>query len=188
MNLTLWVISKAHFDHDGVGYSKLMEHFPYEIGPDVFYDTLTNLRKPWGRDPTTGDPLLVTTVDRYTSTITTPGIMAQTARITPGVDTVPAVCVTEAKVYDFDVAQAIHTHLQHLVLALEVVDPEDDPPIAGWGKDDTFTAQLWTQVRDGLVALGVEAEVVDGWRDDNPTASRREFYNALKTFINQQGA
>ena len=188
MNLKCWVISKAFFDGSGgVGKSKLMEDFPHEIGPDVLYDTVTGIRRPVGRHPVTGDPLLVTGYDRYTSTVTTPGVMSQGDLITPAQDTVPAVAVTAAIVYDFATVQAIHAHNQHLVLALETVDGSE-PPISGWGKDDGFTTTLWNQIRNGLVALGMEDTVIDGWRTNNPDATRRELYNALKNFITTQEA
>ena len=186
MNLRLWVISRAWYDDEGVGYSKLMEHFPHVIGPDVLYDTLTDLRKPWGRHPVTGDPLIVMGCDRYTSTVVTPGVMSHSARLTPHDGTVPAVTVTECVVYDYPTAQAIHAHAQHLILALEVVNSDDDPPIAGWGKDDTFAPALWTQIRNGLVTLGMDSQTIDNWRTVNPDATRREFYFALSNFIQRQ--
>jgi hypothetical protein len=186
MNLKTWIISKAFFDGSGgVGKSKLMEDFPHVIGPLAFYDTIPNLAKPWGRHPDTGDVLLVTEVDRYTSTVTTPGVMSQSDLITPAQNTVPAVCVTAAIVYDFATAQAIHAAATHLVLALETVDGSE-PPISGWGPDDGFTTTLWNQIRSGLIALGMEDTVIDGWRTNNPDATRRDFYNALKNFITTQ--
>ena len=186
MNLHAWIISKAWYDDLGVGYSKLIEQFPHVPGPLAPYDTLTDLRKPWGRHPVTGDPLLVIEVDRWTSEIVTPGVMSQSALITPGVDTVPAVTVTGAIVYDFATTTSIHQHAQHLVLALETVDGSE-PPIEGWGKDDGFTASQWLQYRNPLVTLGIEAAVIDNWRTNNPDATRRAFYFAFRNFINNQG-
>ena len=117
MNLKCWIISRAFYDGTGeVGKSKLMEHFPHVLGPLAPYDTLSNLLKPWGRHPVTNDVLLVTEVDRFTSTIVTPGIMSQSDRLTPDQDTIPAICVTEAVAYDIDVATDIHLHAQHLSL------------------------------------------------------------------------
>lgn len=186
MNLRSWVISKAFYDGTGgVGKSKLMETFPHELGPDVFYDHLPNLRKPYGRHPDTGDVLLVTEVDRYTSTIVTPGVMSHSDRITPAQDTVPPVCVTEAIVYDIDVATAIHQHNQHLVLAFETVDGSE-PPLEGWGKDDPFTEARWAQLRNGLVALGADPDVLDTWRGNHPDGTPAEFYNALDNYIKKQ--
>jgi hypothetical protein len=188
MNLKTWIISRAHYDGSGgVGRSKLQEHFPHIPGPDQPYDTLTNLRKPWGRHPVTGDPLLVMEVDRFTSLVETPGVMGMSDRITPEEGSVPAVCVTAARVYDFDVAQAIHAHNQHLVLALETVDGSE-PPIEGWGKDDGFPPAQWTKIRNGLVAMGADPEVIDGWRTANPDGTRREFYFALERYIDRQEA
>jgi hypothetical protein len=187
MNLKTWVISKAWYDEPdpGVGKSKLQEHFPHIPGPDQPYDTLTNLRKPWGRHPVTGDPLLVMEVDRFTSLVETPGVMAMADRITPEEGSVPAVCVTAARVYDFDVATAIHAHNQHLVLALETYDGED-PPIEGWGKDDEFPPAQWTKIRDGLVAMGMDADLIDAERAAHPDATRRQFYHWLDREINGQ--
>lgn len=185
-NLKSWIISKAFYDGTGdVGKSKLMEHFPHVLGPLAPYDTLTGLAKPWGRHPTTGDVLIVTEVDRFTSTVTTPGIMSQSDRLTPDQDTIPAVCVTEAIVYDIDVATAVHQHNQHLVLAFETTDGSE-PPLEGWGKDDEFTAGRWTQIRNGLVALGMDAQTIDDWRTNNPNATPRDFYGALSNFIQGQ--
>ena len=185
-NLKSWIISKAWYDGTGeVGKSKLMEHFPHVLGPLAPYDTLTNLAKPWGRHPDTGDVLLVTEVDRYTSTIVAPGVMSQSDRLTPLQDTIPAVCVTEAIVYDIDVATAIHQHNQHLVLAFETVDGSE-PPLEGWGKDDPFTENRWDQLRNGLVTLGADPAVLDTWRGNNPDGTPREFYNALDSYIQRQ--
>jgi len=184
--LKSWVLSRAYYDGTGgVGKSKLQEHFPHEPGPDQFYDHVTGVRHPMGRHPDTGDPLWVKEYDRYTQQIITPGVMSLSDRITPEQDSVPSVCVTEAIVYNFDVAQAIHAHAQHLVLAFETIDGSE-PPIEGWGKEDGFTASQWTKYRNALVALGMPAETIDTWRDNHPNATRRDFYMALRGFINQQ--
>ena len=186
MNLKTWVISKAYYDGTGgVGKSKLMEQFPHALGPLAFYDNLTNLAKPWGRDPATGDPLIVTEVDRFTSTVVTPGVMSSSDRLTPADGSVPTACVTSNRVYDSDVATAIHAHVEHLVLAFETYDGED-PPIEGWGPDDGFTSPQWTTMRDFLVSLDAPADDLDQWRTNHPNATRREFYDALDGFIERQ--
>lgn len=185
-NLKSWVISKAYYDGTGgVGLSKLIEDFPHVLGATTFYDTVTGVMRPVGRHPVTGDPLWVTGYDRYVQEVITPGVMGMSDRITPAQGTVPAVAVTESRLYDIDVATAIHQHNQHLVLAFETIDGSD-PPITGWAPDDGFTAQQWNQYRNALVTLGMPAATIDNWRASNPDATRREFYHALKSFINQQ--
>ena len=186
MNLKTWTISRAFFDGTGgVGKSRLMEDFPMVWGATVLYDTVTNIMRPTGRHPVTGDPLYVTGYDRYEQEVVTPGVMGMSDRITPLEGTVPAVCITASTVYDFDVATAIHQHAQHLVLAFETVDGSE-PPIEGWGKDDGFTASQWTVYRNALVTMGADPEVIDGWRTNNPEGTRKEFYFALERYIDRQ--
>jgi hypothetical protein len=152
-------------------------------GNQVFYDIISNY--PMGRHPDTGSPLWIENATRYTKEIITPGVMGMSDRITPEEGSVPAVCVTACKVYDFDVAVAIHSHNQHLVLALETIDGSD-PPIAGWGKDDGFQPAQWTKIRDGLVAMGMDADLIDAERAAHPDATRRQFYHWLDREINGQ--
>lgn len=180
------VISKAEYDSEGVGYSTVAEDFPMEIGPLAPYDTLSGLMKPWGRHPDTGEPLYVTEVDRYTGTITQEGVNSTSAFATPTVDTVPAACIVVCQVTAASVISAIDAANKHFVLGIDNPDLSGDPlppALEPYDWDVAFPPARWTQLRNSLVALGLDAEIIDDWHDANPDATPREFGEAFKRFI-----
>jgi hypothetical protein len=183
----LGVISKAEYDSEGVGYSTVQEDFPFEIGPLAFYDTLSNLAKPWGRHPTTGEPLLVTEVDRYTSTITQHGVNSSSAFATPTKDSVPAACIVVAQVTNQATILDIDNAAKHFVLGVD--GPQDlhgeDLPagLLPYQFDEPFPSARWDELRAGLIALGLSASAIDNWRSNNPDATPRDFGEAFKDFI-----
>ena len=180
------VISLASYDSEGVGYSTVMEDFPMVIGPLAFYDTLSGLAKPWGRDPVTDEPLIVTEVDRYTSTITQHGVNSTSAFATPTLDTIPPATIVIVQVTAESVLFAIENHVKHIVLGIDNPDLLGDelpPNLLPFDWDVTFPPNRWTVVRDGLVSIGMEAELIDDWHDANPDATPREFAEAFKNFL-----
>lgn len=102
---------------------------------------------------------------------------------------VPAVVIART-VCQGATALAIHENNRSKILAArEVVgDEEIDFVYLGdnWGPDAPFTAPRWTEIRDGLVALGVDDSTVDTWRTNNPTATPRDFYLKLKQWYGKQ--
>ena len=180
------VISLAEYTSEGVGYSTVQEEFPMIVGPLAFYDHLSGLAKPWGRHPDTGDPLIVTEVDRYTSTITQDGVNSSSAYATPTVDTVPAACIVIVQVTDASVLAAIDGAAKHFVLGIENPDLNGDPLSAAlevYDWDVTFPPARWTELRDALVGLGMDAATIDGWHTANPEATPRDFGEAFRAFI-----
>ena len=180
-----WVISKAEYDSDGVSFSTVAEDFPFELGPDALYDTLTNLRKPWGRDPATGLPLLVTEVTRYTATITQHGVSSSSADVTPVRDQVPAACIAKVQVTNAGSLASIDAAAKHFVLGVRVIDSEDTlpPGLEPYAHDAEMPSARWTELRAGMISLGIPAAKIDGWRERNPEATPIDVRNTFKALI-----
>ena len=176
-NLRLWVISKAEYDSEGVGYSTLMTDFPVVFGDPIQVGTIARQPIRWD-----GEQAWLIDAPVYSMSVTQEGILQHATLLTPLKDSDPPICVTEAIVPSAAVAQAIHTSAKHRVLALQTVDGSE-PPIEGWGPNDPFSEARWTSIRNGIVALGLPAGPVDAWRVDHPEATPKEFYSALETYI-----
>jgi hypothetical protein len=102
---------------------------------------------------------------------------------------VPPVAISRT-INDDVTGVAIHQAARSLILAAQedIGDEWVDYTRSGnnWGPDQPFFATHWTQIRDGLVQLGMDADDIDGWRSNHPNATRREFYGALLNFIKRQ--
>ena len=182
------VISKAEYDSEGVGYSTVQEDFPVILGPLAVYDQVDILMKPWGEDPATGLPLFVNEsgVDRWTGTITQDGINSSSAYATPTKDTIPAACITIVQVTAASVLLAIDNAAKHFVLGVDDPDLNGDPLPAGlmpYEFDAPIQANRWTELRDAMVVLGVDADLIDKWKSNHPDATPRDFAEVFKEFI-----
>ena len=104
---------------------------------------------------------------------------------------VPAVAISRA-VADEAAALAVHQAVRSLVLAAMVWDENAGAwgdyirNSVNWGYDAPFTESRFNDVRDGLVALGTDAQTIDDWHTNHPNATPREFYTALKVFLRSQ--
>ena len=182
------VISKAEYDSEGVGYSTVMEDFPMVLGPLAVFDQIPYLMRPVGRDPATGLPLFINepSLDRWTGTLTQDGVNSSSAYATPTVDTIPAACILIVQVTAASVLAASENAAKHFVLGVENPDINGDELPAGllpYDFDAPLPAPRWTELRDALVALGVEASVIDNWKANHPDATPRDFGEAFKEFI-----
>lgn len=183
------IISKAEYDSEGVGYSTVMEDFPMALGPLAVFDQIDIQMKPWGRDPATGLPLFINeaNVDRWTSAITQDGIVSLSAFATPAKDTIPGACIVIAQVTDnIPILSAIDGHNKHRILGIDNPDLTGDslpPALQPFDFDVTFPPARWTVIRNGLVTLGMNPEIIDDWKTDNPDATPRQFGKAFNNFI-----
>ena len=102
---------------------------------------------------------------------------------------VPAVAISRT-INDDTTGTAIHQSARSLILAAEeYVDDEWVDFIysgANFGPEQPFAEWHWTQVRDGVVALGVDAQQIDDWRTANPDATKVDFYHALRNLLTGQ--
>ena len=182
------VLSLADYESEAPGYSTAVEDFPFEVGPLALFDTLTNLMKPWGRDPATDLPLYVTEVERYTGTITTNGVNSQGAYATPREGETPDGTIVLCQTTNSDVIYDIEAHAKHLVLGVEDPDmtgEELPPALKPFGWDEPFPEPRWQAVRTAMITLGMPEEVLDNWRDDNPDGTPREFGKAYQNYLEQ---
>ena len=185
------IISRAEYDSEGVGYSTVMEDFPMVLGPLAVFDQIDIQMKPWGRDPATQLPLFVNeiNVDRWTGTVTQNGVVSSSAYITPVEDSVPPACIVITQVTNAAILGTIDQAATHFVLGVENPDLNGDVLPAGllpYDWDVTFPPARWTELRNSLVALGVDANTIDTWHSNNPDATPRDFGEAFKQFINSQ--
>ena len=180
------IISRAEYDQDSVGYSTVQEDFPLEIGPDVLFDTLTGLRKPWGRDDD-GLPLIVTEVTRYKSTVTTDGVTSASAYATPTKDTIPAACIVIVQVSAASVLAGIDGAVKHFVLGVDPtpLDGSEELPagLQPYQWDVPMPPARWATLRSGLITLGLDADDIDAWASNHPDFTPKEFGEAFRSFI-----
>jgi hypothetical protein len=179
-----FVLSKADFE-EGVGHSSVMEDFPLVIGPDQPHDTLNDLRKPWGRDPATGWPLLVMTVDRFTATITQDGVVSASDEVTPEWGVVPDACLVDLQVSAASVLADIDAAAKHFVLGVFNPDLNGDPLPAGLDPYDMDVPMLpvrWATLRAALVSRGVDGTLLDNWYNNHPDATPHDVAKAFRSF------
>jgi hypothetical protein len=183
------IISRAEYDSEGVGYSTVMEDFPMILGPLAVYDQIDIQMKPWGRHPVSALPLFVneTNVDRWTGVVTQNGVNSASAFATPTVDTIPPACIVVVQVTASSVLGVIDAAAKHFVLGIENPDLNGDPlpgPLEEFDWDVPFMSSRWTELRNALVALGMDQDLIDTWRGNHPDATPRGFAEAFKNFIN----
>jgi hypothetical protein len=183
-----WIISKAQYDHDGVAFSTVAADFPFEIGPDQLYDTISNLRKPWGRDAATGLPLLVTEITRYTATIAQHGVCSSSADVVPMLHQIPAACIARVQVTNAATLADIDAAAKHFVLGVRVVNSEDalPPALEPYAYDVALPSARWDELRGGMISLGIDADRIDNWRDNHPNATPLDVRNAFRALISQE--
>jgi len=184
------VISLADYDSEDPSYSTVGEDFPFELGPLALYDTLSNLMNPWGRPPSTGEPLFVTEVDRYTGQITTHGVNSMGAYATPKEGVTPDGSITVCQVTNAAVIIDIENHAKHIVLGIDETDLQDSEAempawMAPYYFDEPFPDARWDILYSGLLTIGVDQDVLDNWRDANPEGTPREFGEAYRNYLNQ---
>ena len=205
------VISKAEYDSEGVGYSTVQEDFPYLPGPGVAYGkTLSEIQtavdsdgKAWwvghkeditvGRVKDPDDPhnkqnlwVKAGANDLFAQTLAQDGVDGTTGYATPTLGTVPAACIVIATVTNAATLAAIDGAAKHFVLGIDNPDLNGDELPASllpYDWDATFPPARWTELRNALVSLGLDSEVIDGWHDNNPDATPRDFGEAFKKFI-----
>ena len=181
------ILSVADYTSEKAGFCNAQKDFSFEVGPLALFDTLTNLMRPWGRDPATDLPLYVTEVERYTGTITQNGINSQGTWATPEEDSSPMATLVSAQVTAAGVLQNIHAHADYFIVG--VVDPdlngEELPPVLQpFSADVPMQSGHKADLRDFCVnTLGLPAGGVDNWFTDNPEATPWDFGYAFKDFI-----
>ena len=102
---------------------------------------------------------------------------------------IPAVAISRT-INDDVTGTAIHQAARSLILAAEEwVDEAWVDYIysgANFGPEQPFASWHWTQVRNGVVGLGVDAQVIDDWKTANSDATKVDFYHALRNLLTGQ--
>ena len=177
---------KAEYDSEGVAFTNLMEDFPVSLGADVFYDSV-NMYSPVGRDPVDKMPLWVDqVVSRYKKTVTTHGVQSLGAQYSPEQGGVPAVSLVEGWVTNAGVLAAIDAVGKYFVLGVCPEDIAGDPIPAGlepYSTDAPILAARWDELRDGMVAMGMDAEKIDTWYDNHPGATPLQVKKAFTGMV-----
>lgn len=158
------------------------------LGPLAVYDQIDILMKPWGRDPATGLPLFVNEagVDRWTGTVSQHGVVSSSAYATPLKDSDPPAAIVIVQTSNAGVLGQIDAANKHFVLGIENPDMNGNPleaPFDAYDWDVAFPPARWTELRNALVAIGLDADDVDGWKDNHPDATPKEFAEAFDRFI-----
>jgi hypothetical protein len=181
------ILSVADYTSEHPGFCNAIEDFPTVLGPLALYDTLTNFMKPWGRHPTTGEPLFVTTVDRYTGQVTTHGVNSQGAWATPEKDSSPMATLVSAQVTNAGILSTIHAHADYFVLGVKDPDMNGDalpPALEPYSADVPMQSGHKADLSDFCInTLGLPSGGVNKWFTDNPNATPWDFANDFKEFI-----
>ena len=177
---------KAEYDSEGVSYTKLMEEFPRVLGNPVFFDSV-DVYKPWGRDPADGMPLWVDqVVSRYKMTPSTHGVASLGSSYAPEKDAIPAVALVEGWVTNAAVLAAIDAVAKYFVLGVFPEDILGDPipsALQPYATNVPMPGARWTQLRNGMVFLGMDAELLDRWKSNHPEATPLDIAQAFRSFI-----
>jgi len=93
---------------------------------------------------------------------------------------------------DHSIIVDVEDHAQIVVYVIDTVDPDDydslPAAMKGMKADDPIKEEVWTKVRDGLIAVTPSEQqdqvtvALDNWRTENPLGTGREFAIALRTF------
>jgi hypothetical protein len=190
--LKFWVASEVWQDAEGSWGSPLIEDFGIEYGP-ITQDGTVYINRQYRRDDQLG--WLRGDVPFYTRGVVTDGVQQWSDILAVSYPIVPAVAIVEC-VADSDVLLQIHmgvgsTTGSHYRVLAATLHPDEDPANApawldGVGPDVPFSPTRWTQIRDGMVFLGVPAEQIDQWRSNNPDGTPREFFAVLQSYIQSQ--
>ena len=177
---------KAEYDSESVAFTKLMEDFPVELGADVFYDSI-NLYKPYGRDPVDKMPLWIDqTVSRFKKTVVTHGVQSLGSVYAPELGGEPAASLVEGWVTNAGVLVDIDAVGKYFVLGVYPEDIAGDPipgALEPYSTDAPIPPARWTELRDGMVMLGLDENLIDTWRDNNPEATPLDVAKAFVRFI-----
>jgi hypothetical protein len=93
---------------------------------------------------------------------------------------------------DHSIIAAVEAHAQIVVYSIDTIDPDDYDSLPAAMKDmrpgDAIKDEVWTRVRDGLVAVTPEEHkdqvenAMDNWRSATPGGTAREFAIVLRKF------
>ena len=178
---------KAEYDaEDGVAYTKLMQDFPMVLGNPVFFDSV-DVYKPWGRDPADGMPLWVDqVVSRYKMTPSTHGVASLGSSYAPEKDAIPAVALVEGWVTNAAVLAAIDAVPKFFIVGVFPEDVLGDPipaPLEPYATNVPMPPVRWAELRNGMVTLGMDGDLLDRWKDNHPDATPLDIAQAFRSFI-----
>lgn len=200
------VISKAEYgDNEEPGFSTVLADFPTVEEAGVAYDkTLAEIQaEDWWRgkpesfhlgrirdpeDPYVGSKVWVKAGanDLFVGRILQHGVDGSSDYARPSRDTIPAASIVIVTVTAASVLLAIDNHAKHFVLGVFNPDLNGDELSEGLLPYDIDTPMLnarWTNLRNALVSLNLDAGVIDGWHDNNPEATPKDFGEVFKAFI-----
>ena len=178
--------SKAEYDSSGVAFTNLMEDFPVVLGNPVFFDSI-DMYRPHGRDPADGLPLWIDqVVTRYKMTPTTHGVQSLGSVYAPEQGGVPAVSLVEGWVTNAAVLVDIDAVGKYFVLGIYPQDiAGDDIPAAlqPYSTDAPIPTARWTELRNGMVTMGMDAEKIDTWYANHPEATPLQVKKAFTGMV-----
>ena len=178
----------AEGDDNVVGFSEVMVDYPAVLGPLAFYDTLTNLMEPRGRHPTTGEPLFVTEVDRYTGQVTTNGVISLESEISPPSGNPIDASIVRAGLTTAGVVQDIDLDASYLVWGMwaqgDVENQEALPPaLQIWWVDAAVDSERKLAFDAFMLARGTSSAVLNDYWASNPSATYRTVGKDFDTFL-----
>ena len=180
---------KAEYDLVGdniVASTSLMRDFPMVLGADVFFDSI-EVYRPWSRDPADGAPLWVDqVVSRYKKTVVTHGVASLASTYAPEQGQVPAVALVEGWVTNAAVLGAIDAVPKFFIVGVFPEDVLGDPipaPLEPYATNVPMPAARWTELRNGMVTLGMDGDLLDRWKDNHPDATPLDIAQAFRSFI-----
>jgi hypothetical protein len=185
----VYVLSTANYQ-DGVAYSSLMEDFPMVLSAASLYDTVSGIQRFHGRHPVTNIPLMVTGYDRYETDVTTHGVAATGSGIAALYgDPITAVSLA-AETTNAGIMADINADANHLIYGVWNVAPgegEDEstlpPSLEDYWRHAEMPNSMKLDVRDFLVARGVDYDQVTTWFQNHPNATPQNVKDRFESFV-----
>ena len=173
-----------------VGYSEVMVDYPVIEGPDMVFDQVDILMKPWGRDPADGQVVFVneTAVDRWKGQILQNGVNALSDRITPPLDNPIDASIVEAGLTTAGIVQMIDPDAKYVVWGMwargNVAEQEALPPaLRIWWVDAPVDPERQSTFDVFMTARGTDPTLLANYWLAHPDATYRTVGKDFEIFL-----
>jgi hypothetical protein len=181
------IISECNWSSEGIGFSDAMLDYPFVTKPgSVIYDQV-DIRRTWGRDPSTGLPLWVDepTTDRHIQEVDEEGIGSMSTDVVPPINNPIAASLSACQISADDPIDDIDEDERFLIWGLESLL---DPPVYPDGKEDwkmdlPVSADRNAAFTAFMVARGTDLQLLADYWTDNPDATYATVADDFEVFL-----
>ena len=180
------IISICNWSSTGVGFSDAAIDYPLILKPgSVIYDTV-NIRRTWGRDPSTKLPLWVDepTTARRIQEVEEEGISSMGSEVIPPLDHPIDASLCNCKIPNDLMVTGIDDDAKYLIWGVTEVDGEDLPPaFADWLATDPVSSERETEFNAFMQARGTNPSVLADYWSNNPDATYNDVSDDFGLFL-----